>query len=542
MKRNEKLFFSFLSMLIIFFIFTKPALAAEEAIPSIDIDVALMSDGSALITEVWDIIEVYDGTEYYIVINLPETMSVHSLQVRDANGTKFETLDSWDVDASFEEKAYKAGILETEDGYEICWGISSFGDHTFTVQYTLTNLVKEYTDYAGFFHQFITHDLSSAPESISVKIHKDGTVFSEENTSMWSFGFDGDITFTEDGAILATSSESLSGSDYVNIMAEFDSDLFTPAVTADGDFASIREERIADEEPMPVIYVVLIVLAGIAISAGGVITLYFVSTRIKLSDGVTVRKPRLKDVAASNILPFNGSLPATYYALKKIGHAFAGSTALGSYLMKWEAEGIISIEKIGKKKINIIFNQTTTSLPQVELSLYDILRQAAGSHEVLSKAQLEKWINEADGYSEIVKWEEELATVGEQELLVSGSVEADEKGKIRFTQQGFEKIVGMYGFMKYLREFESFQKENDMHMELWGDYLIFATLLGMADDMKEYFKLHGDAFGMDSMHIFQIMLLTNTLSNSAVPKYDSSSSGIGGGGGFSGGGGGGGSR
>lgn len=58
----------------------------------------------------------------------------------------------------------------------------------------------------------------------------------------------------------------------------------------------------------------------------------------------------------------------------------------------------------------------------------------------------------------------------------------------------------------------------------------------MIGDVKKYFEMHSDTFEMDFIHIFQIMLLTNILSDAAVPKYDGTDSNVASmGGGFSGG-------
>lgn len=60
-----------------------PAYAAEDAIPEININVLLREDGSAEITEVWYIQNVYEGTEYYKALNNMEDMTIHSFSVSD---------------------------------------------------------------------------------------------------------------------------------------------------------------------------------------------------------------------------------------------------------------------------------------------------------------------------------------------------------------------------------------------------------------------------------------------------------------------------
>ena len=88
MKSNRKKTLLLSVIVTILFIFSAvPAFAAEDAIPSIRIDAALRSDGSAAITEVWNVRGVYSGTEYYQALNHMDGMSVPSLTVKDESGT-----------------------------------------------------------------------------------------------------------------------------------------------------------------------------------------------------------------------------------------------------------------------------------------------------------------------------------------------------------------------------------------------------------------------------------------------------------------------
>jgi len=185
MKLKQKAVIIFSMLFTILFILCGAPVFAEEAIPSITVDVMLRSDGSAVITEIWEVREVTDGTEYYKALNNMEEVSVHSLLVWDESGTPYKTLENWDTDLSREEKTGTCGILKTSNGYELCWGIGSYGDHTYTVQYTLEGLVKTYGDYAGFYHRFVSEDLSSAPESASIKIQVEKTHLTADNARIF---------------------------------------------------------------------------------------------------------------------------------------------------------------------------------------------------------------------------------------------------------------------------------------------------------------------------------------------------------------------
>jgi len=528
--------------LIGFFGIHKTAFAAEDGIHSIHIDVHLQEDGSAIITEIWDIDNVFDGTEYFIEMDLPESMTIHSLEVWDELGTQFEILDEWNTEASFEEKANRAGIWEDYNRYEICWGISHYGNRTFTIRYVLTNLVQGYSDVAEFYHQFISDDLSSQPASTSITLRMDGVQFSEENADIQFEGFTGTLDFTEAGAIIITSDEGWYV-DFANVMAQFNSMLFNSLVFNEGEigYSEWDDDIFWDNE----IYFyedssrtsVIPFFIFIFVIGGGLITIILskLNSEIVLADGTKFKKPRLDEVQATQALPFGGSIPATYYALSKV-HPFTEAFAFGSYLMKWENEGIIQMDKVGNKGFTITFDREKNTLKGIELSLYHILLLVADEDGVLTSKQFKKW---TDGQETIQAWEKQLKEVGKRELRKYGMIAADNYGKDRFTQKGYDQIVKLYGFMKYLTEFKGNDNKVGVEREWWGNYLVFATLLGMTKEVKAYCTVKSDDFDPHFMHMYQMMLLIPHINGSIYHHQNSShsSSDFGGGDSFSGGGG-----
>ena len=102
-----------------------------QAIRDLDIRAVLRPDGSARITQVWDV-NVVRGTEWYIPIDNLGKMSVTDLSVSE-NGQPFVSEGNrWDVDRSLEEKTGRCGIVEKRNGVELCWGQGSYGPHVWT--------------------------------------------------------------------------------------------------------------------------------------------------------------------------------------------------------------------------------------------------------------------------------------------------------------------------------------------------------------------------------------------------------------------------
>ena len=114
------------------------------------------------------------------------------------------------------------------------------------------------------------------------------------------------------------------------------------------------------------------------------------------------------------------------------------------------------------------------------------------------------------------------------------------------------------GFKKYLKDFTLLDERKTTEVALWGDYIVFAALFGIADKVAAELKdINPQAFeeviGCDYPTMRTLVLLSNHVGNNVVSSathYQTASStsggggfsSLGGGGGFSGGGFGGGAR
>ena len=139
----------------LFFIFIKQVSA--NSIKNIDMDVYIDNNGNAVITEVWKT-NLTEGTEGYKTYKNMGNSKISNFSVVDETGKEYETLSSWNTNASFNSKAYKSGVHYITDGVELCWGISSYGNKTYTLKYNVSNIVTKYTDTQGIYFNFINLD------------------------------------------------------------------------------------------------------------------------------------------------------------------------------------------------------------------------------------------------------------------------------------------------------------------------------------------------------------------------------------------------
>ncbi|MBO6244282.1 MAG: DUF2207 domain-containing protein, partial [Clostridia bacterium] len=230
MKRYLRIFLIFIFCLL-FFGLTKSVNA--NSINKISMDVYIDNSGNATITETWNC-KVTKGTEvYHPYYNLGNS-SITNLTVTD-NGKEYQTLSSWNTSGSLESKANKCGINRISNGVELCWGISSYGTHTYTVKYIINNFIYGLSDSSQMLYwTFIPYDFSDSIGSVYIKVHTDFNI--SQDVDVWGYGNYGGTAYVYDGYIEMQSSGSLSSDEYMTMLVKFPAESFNTDNMLDYDF------------------------------------------------------------------------------------------------------------------------------------------------------------------------------------------------------------------------------------------------------------------------------------------------------------------
>ena len=171
--------------------------------------------------------------------------------------------------------------------------------------------------------------------------------------------------------------------------------------------------------------------------------------------------------------------------------------------------------------------------------LYDMFRMASGEDLVLQPRELKKWMGRHE--------DEVMAFV---KLLKESVSLKQAKAEIEDTKK-------VFGLKKYLQDFTLANERHVSEVSLWNDYLVYATLFGIADqvmaDMKqinpEYLQMNQISRNLTDRRVVPMLLATTSSTATSIKQsVESRNSGgggrssFGGGGGFHGGGSGGGVR
>ena len=568
--------------LLALFLWIVPTVAAEENnIQSIQIDVELHEDGSATIRETRKM-ETYEHTELYIVLD-----NLQGTELLDFEVDGFTEEPNWAIDASFEEKAGKYGVLETEDGYELAWGITEYGDPEYVVTYTLSNLVRELEDGQALFWNFDSF-LSLPTDRMQLEISAPFAL-EDEVLDYYGFGFEGPMEIMN-GTLKWTGLGLDEGNDMI-VLTQFPENTFQTSLKQD---MTLEEQRAMategssynEEPPMPT-WVKVLLGSVVALVGGGTATAVTMGVKVNkkkkernhFNPLETIREN--EDKRRKNPPELLGDIGHYAFLLSKLSREGGGfSEYFFAYLLRWSSEGKVRIESSERERFLVgpkteatlfienleaerdinrlsfkeyveLFEMGEATLEEV---MWAILLEAAEYQSELDGKAFEKWSK--DNASDVIEFYEMVDKVSKDWLVQNNYLELDSfdymKRTIsieRLTAKGQRVAEQVVQFDNFLKEMEEASLEKD---ENWHQFIIWAALLGRAEDTVESLEeYHPDQWGIlmdDYGYLYgnysgYYYFYTSQTTGFASAGYGGSAGGgmssAGGGGGAAGGGGGG---
>lgn len=526
--------------------------AAEHKLETLQIHVFINNDGSARITEK-RVANLIEGTENYIVIGNLGKSKIKDFVVSE-NGEKYQYVDHWDIDATRKEKSSKNGIIETKGGYELCWGIGEYGQHEYTVEYTITNFIKQLQDSQILFWRFVNDQTNIPPENVTVFIESENK-FTEDTEKIWGFGFPGYTQFQE-GKVYSYNTEPLHQNNYVTILVKFKDGMFATKDVIDQPFEEIKEKAFEGSDygkdvsgesstMSSTLKNTLIILFIIG---------FFISRFIKPSKKLINQKPKKfkrkyhGEYYRDN--PYEGSFSDIYYVPYIIG-ASNFERLLTGFILKWINEERIRLEtervgSIFKKDAAAIYfiNKDMEEESTLEGELFQMMLAAAGSNNILEQKEFTQWAS--TNRDKLIDWEKRLIKRSLQKLQDLGYVRLQEKRKFLFktedcevTEAGQELEKNIYKHVNYLHDFSLLNEHEAINVKIWDQIMIWAAFLGLTNVVEKQFKKLYPKYEEETAYSSSSLRATSFFSqNVASARTPSSSNG---GGGYSSSGGGGGS-
>ncbi len=576
MRGKLKAIILVISFCMIYFLAFSGNVDATNYINSVYVDVYVQEDGSAKITENWDV-DADSGTELYKPYSNLGKSEILNFKVKDSEGNEYTCKDYWLTTASFREKKYKCGINKNSSDTELCWGISKYGKNEYTLTYELTNLIDQYKDGQGIYFSFMPKGMSPYPKDVSVTIHSDIS-FSEENSKIWAFECaDGEIFFKE-GAIVMDAMGRYNSNKRMTILALWDENLFTTENTVNMTIkereekclrqvqaeieAEERRKKYEQEREKDDIFFGFITMGMTIITLGIPFILMFAlaveerkKKKLYFSDNI-YKLPKQVDYFRD--IPCEGNILEAYWLCKhfKMCKLYDLQTNLiGSFILKWINENKVIITKTKSGLFSFKDNDYALNLVHlsvdkdnigsVENRLIKIFLDASGEDLLLEPKEFEKWNKR--NFNRVSSWFEKVEQSA-MDSFTSRLLIKSERKRIGLSKTNVkvadpkirEYVMQIKGFKKFLEDFSTTPEKQAIEVKLWREYLIFGQLLGIANKVQEQFsKLYPEIKAQMELTRFDYITTRNFISSStikyATSAYRSVSRSIYSGGGYSGG-------
>jgi len=472
-----------------------PAFAANQ-VNTIDIEAVLYQDGSMYVTQVWEG-NFNEGTEIYIPMNAPNYLAISQLTVSDQNGS-YETVSDWNIDWSFEEKAGKCGIHDTDSGYEICFGISQYGQNRYAIEYKLDNVLGGYSDRDGVNFRFVNDGMNTTPTDVKVEIRlADGTPITEQNADIWGFGYDGQVGFS-DGAILAYTESPIAPENHVTVLFSLDKGILSPSRQGPGSFEEVKETAFEGSdydntgEEVSTFAAIVIMLLSFGLPIG--LMIWF--SRMKKKRAEKKRRRFAERFGYFRDIPNDGNLSATY-ALGRLFDVCEDGSILATGMLRLIQLGCLSpmetqeVGFMGKTQETVslrLMSSNHRSMNEYDEYLYTILESAAGSDATLQAKELERFASQNDKLlrAYIEKHDSAgRAYLNQKHCLKRWNMPA----KLTDLNPAGEQELGeLMGLKRYLTDFSLVAERGIKEMPIWRELLTYAMLFGIADQVAEQMK------------------------------------------------------
>lgn len=541
-----------------------PTIVSANEIKNIDIDIYVDNIGTAHVTEIWDTY-LDEGTEGYKPYYNLGSSEISNFKVK-LNDKEYTFNDNYNINASFDSKKYTNGFHYIDNGVELCFGISKYGNNTYYISYDISNfVVKTSDDYQMMYWTLFPYDYNPSPSNIDIKIHSD---FKYEDTlDVWGYGKYGAPCYVYDGVIEMTSDGSISNSEYMTILVKFPKDTFDLDITLNKTFEeylnmanegatnySDNHDNYNTTNIIDKIFIAFTTIMSIAFPIL-IVAIAIIFAKKNGYGYINNKKINKKDTPFFREIPCNKDI---YYANtltnlnKNLFSTYKETNIFGAIILKWIKENkikfITTTEGMFNKETSSIDLTLNPSFDNVlEKELFDIMHEAS-KDGILETKELENWCK--NNYSKFFDLFNRVNKIELEKLKSNNHIykrtnKEECKCKNVMDDTIYEDSTKLYGLKLYLNEFSSINTKEVMEVQLWDEYLMFAYIFGIADKVAKQLKnLYPEVINNYDVD-FNTLLYINYIStrsvnaaSSARAKAESYSSG---GGGFSSGGGGGGS-
>ena len=523
---------------------------ARENVYNINMDIYLNEDGSANVTEVWQV-DGDSGTEWFKQIQNLGNSEIKDFKVyRDNYPLLYR--ENWIVNETLENKKEYYGINKIENGIELCFGKYDYAPHTFRLTYTLTNAISNVADAQIFNWRLINNMPGINFENFKINIR--GFYYFPDSLDVWGTGYQG-LAFVNSGTITLSNEENpkMNDKSYVVALIKFPIGTFKtnnnhPNFNNFDQVLKAYKEgsyEFGDSKASKIIKLVL----GIGLISSIIALINYFAKRNGYGF-INNKKIVKKETPAFRDIPCNKDIYYGNVLMKLNNFGYKETNIFGAIILKWVKENKIAFQKAVKEGIfkssehySLDLTKNPTFDNNLEQELFNLMYEAS-LDGILEANEFEKWAR--INYTKFTKVFTNIQEHKLNELKQNGFIyKRHSKQECKYynvmNDKLYEDSKQLLGLKIFLEEFSSIDKKETMEVHLWDEYLMFAYLFGIADKvMSQLKKLYPELLEQNDID-YNTMRMVNTFSARTLSSLDKARNYSAGGGGFSSGGGGGGS-
>lgn len=603
MKNKKIIFILIFAIIILLGLTTKSN--ASLYLNNLDFYAEIDTNGNMNVTETWNI-RISNTNTLYKTFELNENKysGITNVQVSEVGRGDFTETDEW---AYHLTKDYYFGGINDDGKFEISFGVGlddSTATNTYKISYTVVDAIKKYDDCAELYWQFLGSDAAVDASKITGTIKLPSEADSKEDIRVWGHveTLNGEIYVTSTDTVEFSLDNYISGN-YVEVRIAMPSEMIETAertynknvlpsiIEEETEWANEanarRERKQRNEKIIKTVIIAVMVIIGIILLRQTVKYIKIFKNTKKLIPTEKYEyfreKPDKNSTPADALFLYNNGVNVASTAFGNVFSATLLNLSLKGYFK-------ITVEQNEKGKKETLIYKTKKDIEDLQYEEERIARfvkNAIDSKEKITIKELQKYIrNHASSVSSLIEktgietknknkmtenFDEEkskekskyigiaivyfavamfcIAFLPVAILLIINAILALMiNGKLsNLTQKGIDEREKWKGLKKYMEDFSLLNEKEIPALEVWEEYLVYATVFGIADKVIKQLKMvYPQIDEMDDFNTASyIYLMSHTDFNSSFSKAINSSisstmsSGSGGGGGFSGGGGGG---
>lgn len=542
MKNKKILFIIIFAIFILLGLTTKSK--ASLYLDNLDFYVEIDENGDMKVIETWNI-DISDTNTLYKTFKLDSNKysNITNVKVSEVGKGDFTKTDTW---AYHLTKNYYFGGINNDGRFEIAWGVglnNSSATKMYEISYTVEDAITKYKDCAELYWQFLGNEFEIEASKITGTIKLPSHANSKEDIRVWGH------VRTLNGEIYATSTDTIKfnlqkypGGNYVEVRVAVPKEIFgTVRRTYNNNMLPriIEEEtKWADEanairkrqqNVKTIIMVCWVVIVLLLLSK----TIKYIKKLIKTKKDVPTQefeyfreKPSKGATPADALFLYNKGIKVSSTAFGNVFSATLLNLSLKGYFK-------ITVEEDERGKEQTVIYKTENTYQDLEYEEERIARFvkiAIGIEEKITIKELQKFIK--DHPTNVSKLIENTGKQTEQKnKLLENYDEEKSKEKSKYisisimyfffamftlgiffpisillivnavlailincklsnlTQKGIDEREKWKGLKKYMEDFSLLDEKEIPAIEVWEEYLVYATVFGIADKVIKQLKL-----------------------------------------------------